>query len=82
MSWLECPHCGKPTPIFGSGGGERLAKEVNLPLLGQIPLYAQVMEGGDHGLPIVVGDPQSSAARALTSIAVRVAAWAGAPAAT
>ena len=39
MSWLECPHCGKPSPIFGSGGGERLANEVGLPLLGQIPLY-------------------------------------------
>ncbi|MGH9888363.1 MAG: P-loop NTPase, partial [bacterium] len=39
MSWFECPHCGKPTPIFGSGGGERLARELELPLLGQIPLY-------------------------------------------
>jgi ATP-binding protein involved in chromosome partitioning len=81
MSWLECPHCGKPSPIFGSGGGERLAKEVNLPLLGQIPLYTRVMEGGDHGLPIVIGDSSSSAARALATIADRVQAWAGAPAA-
>jgi ATP-binding protein involved in chromosome partitioning len=72
MSWLECEHCGKPSPIFGSGGGERLAKEVELPLLGQIPLYPPVMEGGDTGAPIVVADPESSAARALTSIADRV----------
>jgi ATP-binding protein involved in chromosome partitioning len=72
MSWLECEHCGKPSPIFGSGGGERLAKEVELPLLGQIPLYPRVMEGGDTGTPIVVADPESSAARALTSIADRV----------
>ncbi len=73
MSWFECPHCGKPTPLFGSGGGERLAKELNLPLLGQIPLYQRVMEGGDTGAPVVEADPGSSAARALTSIAERVA---------
>jgi len=74
MSWFECPHCGKPTPIFGSGGGERLAREVELPLLGQIPLFPRVLEGGDSGAPIVVADPSSAAARALSEIAGRVAA--------
>jgi len=72
MSWFECPHCGKPSPIFGEGGGERLANELGLPLLGQIPLYTRVREGGDLGRPIVVADAQSSAARALASIAERV----------
>ncbi|HEY6829560.1 MAG TPA: Mrp/NBP35 family ATP-binding protein [Gemmatimonadaceae bacterium] len=72
MSWFECPHCGKPSPIFGDGGGERLANELGLPLLGQIPLYTRVREGGDSGRPIVVADAQSSAARALVSIAERV----------
>jgi len=72
MSWFECPHCGKPSPIFGEGGGERLANELGLPLLGQIPLYTRVREGGDLGRPIVVADAQSSAARALVSIAGRV----------
>jgi len=74
MSWFECPHCGKPSSIFGAGGGERLAKELDLPLLGQIPLYPRVLEGGDAGAPIVVSDPESSAARALTGVANRVAA--------
>jgi len=78
MSWFECPHCGKPTPIFGSGGGERLATEVGLPLLGQIPLYPRVLEGGDQGAPIVVTDAESSAARALANVARRVAEEAGA----
>src|SRR4029079_10111196 len=68
MSWFECPHCGKPSSIFGSGCGERLAKAVGLPLLGQIPLYPRVLEGGDQGAPIVLSDPESSAARALVSI--------------
>jgi ATP-binding protein involved in chromosome partitioning len=72
MSWFECPHCGKPTALFGSGGGERLAAELELPLLGQIPLYPRVMEGGDRGEPIVVADAQSPAARALTAFAEKV----------
>ena len=72
MSWFECPHCGKPTSLFGSGGGERLANELDLTLLGQIPLYPRVMEGGDRGEPIVSADPQSSAARALTTFAEKV----------
>jgi ATP-binding protein involved in chromosome partitioning len=78
MSWFECPHCGKPSPIFGSGGGERLANEVGLPLLGQIPLYAPVLAGGDQGAPIVLGDPGSSAARALFGIVQSVTEQLGA----
>ncbi len=81
MSWFECPHCGKPTPIFGSGGGERLAKETDLPLLGQIPLYPRVLEGAEVGQPIVVADPESAAARALTATAERTAEAAREPAA-
>jgi ATP-binding protein involved in chromosome partitioning len=73
MSWFECPHCGKPSALFGSGGGERLAGMVELPLLGQIPLYPRVMEGGDNGTPIVRADAGSAAAKALVSVAMRVA---------
>ena len=73
MSWFECPHCGKPSALFGSGGGERLARMVELPLLGQIPLYPRVMEGGDNGTPIVRADSASSAAKALVAVAGRVA---------
>jgi ATP-binding protein involved in chromosome partitioning len=72
MSWFECPHCGKPSSLFGSGGGQRLATELGLPLLGQVPLYPRVMEGADRGEPIVVSDPESAAARALVKIAERV----------
>jgi len=72
MSWFENPETGKPIAVFGSGGGERLAKECDLPLLGQIPLDPRVQEGGDSGRPIVVADPSSKAAKALESIAVRV----------
>jgi ATP-binding protein involved in chromosome partitioning len=73
MSWFECPHCGKPVNIFGTGGGERLAAELQVPLLGQIPLYPQILAGGDLGLPIVVGEPDSSAAVALRKTAGTIA---------
>jgi len=72
MSWFECPHCGKPSALFGTGGGQRLATELGLPLLGQVPLYPKVMEGAERGEPIVVADPQSAAARAITSIGERL----------
>ena len=73
MSWFDCPHCGKPVNIFGTGGGERLAAELQVPLLGRIPLYPQVLAGGDLGLPIVVGEPDSVAASALRDTALRIA---------
>jgi ATP-binding protein involved in chromosome partitioning len=73
MSYFECPHCGKPTALFGSGGGQLLADEVGLPLLGQVPINPRIAEGGDSGRPIVTADPQSNAAKALAGIARRVA---------
>ncbi|WP_297040996.1 Mrp/NBP35 family ATP-binding protein [Thermosynechococcus sp. OHK43] len=60
--------------IFGSGGGEALAAEMGVPLLGQIPLELPVREGGDLGQPILIADPQSAAAQALRAIAQQVAA--------
>ena len=73
MSWFECQHCGKPMRIFGSGGGERLATELAVPLLGEIPMYPPILSGGDAGVPIVVGEPDSPAAKALVSTARRIA---------
>ena len=72
MSWFACPHCGEATPIFGSGGGARLAAELGLPLLGQLPLLASIQEGGDAGQPFIVADPDSEAAVAMTGIAERI----------
>jgi len=80
MSWFECPHCGKPTAIFGSGGGQRLADEVRLPLLAQVPLYPRIHEGGDSGRPIVAAEPQSAAAMALYRLAESVTEALGAAA--
>jgi ATP-binding protein involved in chromosome partitioning len=80
MSYFESPETGKPIAIFGSGGGKRLADELNVPLLGEIPLYPPVREGGDDGRPIVAADPGTSAAKQLVACAGRVAERAGLPA--
>jgi ATP-binding protein involved in chromosome partitioning len=72
MSYLLCAHCGKPTPLFGSGGGRALADELHVPLLGEIPLETAVREGGDVGNPIIVATPESPAAKALSTIAERI----------
>ncbi|MEM9005046.1 MAG: Mrp/NBP35 family ATP-binding protein [Cyanobacteria bacterium P01_F01_bin.86] len=60
--------------IFGSGGGEKTAQELGVPLIGSIPLEMDVRQGGDRGLPIVVEHPESASAIALTAIAKSVAA--------
>jgi ATP-binding protein involved in chromosome partitioning len=73
MSYFQCPDCGKKSNLFGSGGGERLANELGIPLLAEIPLYAQVLQGGDAGQPIIVAEPVSPAGKALTDLGGRVA---------
>ena len=49
MSGLKCPHCQETINIFGSGGGERMAEEMNVPFLGAIPIDPQVCALGDRG---------------------------------
>ncbi|NJN62217.1 MAG: Mrp/NBP35 family ATP-binding protein [Coleofasciculaceae cyanobacterium RL_1_1] len=60
--------------IFGSGGGERTAKELGVDLLGCVPLEIPLREGGDNGVPIMVSQPDSASAQALKKIAGQIAA--------
>jgi len=60
--------------LFGSGGGEKTAQELDIPLLGCIPLEINLRQGGDRGLPIVVAEPESASAQALIAIAKAIAA--------
>jgi ATP-binding protein involved in chromosome partitioning len=69
---------GLRVAFFGEGGGQRLADEVGVPLLGSVPLSAGLAEAADAGTPVVVADPDSPAARALIEIATRVHQEAGA----
>lgn len=72
MSYFVCPHCGERTEIFLAGGGTRLADELGVPLLGQVPLQARLPDLADTGQPVVAADPGSPAAQALEAIARRV----------
>jgi ATP-binding protein involved in chromosome partitioning len=72
MSWFTGDD-GKRYEIFGSGGGQELADELGVPLLGQIPLLPRLREGGDDGRPITAVDPESEPARAFRAIAERIA---------
>ena len=72
MSWFTGDD-GKRYELFGSGGGQELADEIGVPLLGQLPLLPALREGGDDGLPIVAVDPDGEAGEAFHAIAGRIA---------
>jgi len=72
MSFFICPNCEQKHEIFGSGGGERLARELDVPLLAQIPFFPGVLSGADRGDPIVVSEPDTAAAKALVDLAGRL----------
>jgi ATP-binding protein involved in chromosome partitioning len=74
MSHFVCPTCRHESDIFGKGGGESLASELGVPFLGRIPLYEPIRRGGDTGVPIIVGEPNSPAAEAFRAAAERLAA--------
>ena len=75
MSYLVCAHCGEQTEVFGSGGGASVAAALGrltgtrVPLLGQVPIDVRLREGGDAGMPLVLGEPDSPAGLALRKIA-------------
>ncbi len=73
MSYYVCPHCGHQSALFLAGGGARLAAEVGVPLLGQVPLQAGMAELADRGQPIVMAAPESPAGVALAELAKTVA---------
>jgi ATP-binding protein involved in chromosome partitioning len=73
MSYLELAD-GTRMDIFGTGGGEKLAKEAHTPFIGAIPLDSAVRQGGDNGLPVVLAFPESPVALALRNVAENIAA--------
>ena len=69
MSYFVCPHCNTRSEVFLAGGGSRLAAELGVPLLAQIPLQAGLPDLADRGEPIVVSQPESPAGIALRELA-------------
>lgn len=80
MSGFPCPHCGEMVDLFGQGGGAATASALSklvgsdVPLFGAIPFEVALREGGDDGSPIVVSNPESVAAQAITRVATILAA--------
>lgn len=72
MSFYQATQQGAPTYIFGRGGGAALAKQLDIPLIGEIPLDPLVREGGDVGRPIVLTAPESAAAQVFRKAAQRL----------
>ena len=78
MSWLELPD-GTRMDLFGAGGGQAVADSLStttgttVPLLGQVPIDQDVRVGGDDGTPVVLANPGSAAAQALSAVADKLA---------
>jgi ATP-binding protein involved in chromosome partitioning len=69
MSFYVCPDCGEREEIFGSGGGESLARQFGVDLLASLPLVPEVREGGDLGRPITIAAPDHLVSRTFFELA-------------
>jgi ATP-binding protein involved in chromosome partitioning len=74
MSYFVCPDCGERDDLFGSGGGGKMAKKEGVPLLAEIPLFAELREASDRGTPLTLAQPEHPASAAFIELARRVAA--------
>jgi ATP-binding protein involved in chromosome partitioning len=74
MSTHVCTSCGHEEPLFGSGGGERMATEYDIELLGSLPLDVRIRQQTDSGTPSVVAEPDGAPAAAYRATARRMAA--------
>ena len=72
MSWFTGDD-GTRYELFGSGGGQELADDLGVPLLGMVPLVPALREGGDEGVPIMVSDPDGEAAQVFAQLAATIA---------
>ena len=74
MSGFVCEHCHEVTPIFKKGGGRKMAEELMVPFLGEIPLEQIIAADGDYGVPTVAAHPESPSGKAYELIAMQMAA--------
>ena len=72
MSGLVCPHCGGSIDLFKTGGGEALAQEMGVPMLGRIPMEPKIVECGDDGVAFVRRFAETAAAAAFAEIVGRI----------
>jgi ATP-binding protein involved in chromosome partitioning len=72
MSFYECTNCHHQADIFGHGGGEQVAHQLNIPFLGRLPLYQPIRVGSDRGIPLVIAEPESEGTKAFMDLAETV----------
>jgi len=72
MAVHTCSNCGHAEHLFGEGGGQRIAEQYGVPLLGSLPLDIRIREQGDVGTPVVEAAPESAAAQAYLAAARRM----------
>ncbi|KAJ0501880.1 putative flagellum site-determining protein YlxH/ Fe-S cluster assembling factor NBP35 [Helianthus annuus] len=72
MSYFKCPHCSKPSYIFGKGGARKTADEMGLGFVGEIPLEEEIRSGSDEGVPVVISQPDSAVSKAYCDVAHKV----------
>jgi ATP-binding protein involved in chromosome partitioning len=72
MSGFVCPKCGAEFDILGTGGGQRISRELNVPFLGKIPIDQKLCEDSDRGIPFVIQHAESPAAKALMGIVDKI----------
>lgn len=77
MSYFLCGHSSVPIEIFGRGGGMKLSKELNLPLLGSVPIELEIRAGGDAGVPLMISAPDSAAGQIFQTIVRSIVANVG-----
>jgi ATP-binding protein involved in chromosome partitioning len=73
MSYLRCEHCNNVIRVFGESWARRAALEAGVPLLGEVPMDREILEGSESGMPIVLSKPDSDASKVLIDVARRVA---------
>jgi ATP-binding protein involved in chromosome partitioning len=80
MSGFVCPKCGERTDIFKTGGGEEMAREMDVPFLGRVPVEPAIVSASDEGKPVVVNYPHTETGKLFAAIAAPILALdAGAP---
>ncbi|HLV10735.1 MAG TPA: Mrp/NBP35 family ATP-binding protein [Halanaerobiales bacterium] len=72
MSYYKCPQCGHKEYIFGQNGGQKLAEQLGAELLGKIPFYSFIRQGGDEGQPVMLIDRDSEVSRQYHDIAQKL----------
>lgn len=72
MSYLICPHCQQQIDVFSSGGGERTAKQFDVPFLGRIEMDPAIRQGGDSGHPVALNGEQANNAKSIFAFAHKV----------